>query len=491
MTTTLYLDASVTIREASGTTITQDSMSAATKVLEQMAASQRRRQLTAAVLETDQERIPFENTHWMISTEGLVPSEAASNQAPDITLIFENWTLTTDEGKQKIPSYGAATEIAQKLATDSSLPTRLASTSLPVNSTDYEPAPGESELAEPVDRPVSPAKRTDPEVSQPEVTGASSTDDVAAGDSMDSAALQFATRAQNRSLMAGPAELGVRGALNNAFSTKLAPGKKELITRNLRASTQRGLAGHRTATVLNIKGGVGKTTVTFLLGATLGRVRGGNVVAWDNNENSGNLSDRAMPANHSHTALDLLQHIEDFRSPENADKLVGYVRPQGENRFHVLASQNEAGDSEVIDGAAFQKMHEVLRQFYHLALVDTGNASTASTWQASVNLADVLVIVTSNKEDNARRAFTTIDALIRQGHREKLANGVAIVTEPHNSNPERLKQIIATMSPYVRKIIVIPFDKALDEGGEIVYESLAPRTQEAFLMAGAAVVEGM
>ncbi|MEO9249119.1 hypothetical protein ABDK96_15650 [Citricoccus nitrophenolicus] len=306
-----------------------------------------------------------------------------------------------------------------------------------------------------------------------------------------STAQAFATRTQTRRQALGPAQSGWRGALNYALGLSIAPGKGEQHTRGLRATIQKGLAGHRTAVVVNIKGGASKTTATYLLGATLGRVRGGMVLAWDNNENSGNLADRALPAAHSHTALDLLDRIEDFTTPEHADRLAGYVRPQGENKFHVLASQNEAGNKEVINAEAFRTMHAALRQFYGLALIDTGNASTAPTWQAAIDVADVLVIAIANKEDAARRAFTTIDALHNQGYADKLDNAVAIITQPRTASPQRLKDITDTLEGLVRTVAVIPFDRALDDGGQIVWESLSNSTRQAYLQATAHVIEGM
>lgn len=306
-----------------------------------------------------------------------------------------------------------------------------------------------------------------------------------------STAHAFATRQTTRRARVAPAEAGWKGALNRAFLLKLKPGRTEQEHRQLRSSIQRGLGGHRTATVLNIKGGVGKSTKTFLLGATLGRTRGGNILAWDNNENSGNLADRGAPARHSNTALDLFGEIDSLNGVENADKLVRYVRPQGDDRFDVLASQNEAGDKETIDADAFRQMHRTLSTFFSHIIVDTGNASNAKTWQAAVDIADVLVIAATNKEDGARRAFVTVDALRRQGHTEKLANSVALITQPQRPSKERLTHMIETLRPHVREVITIPWDPALDEGGTITWEVLAPETRVAYLKATAAIVEGM
>ncbi|MEE2524537.1 MinD/ParA family ATP-binding protein [Pseudarthrobacter sp. J47] len=301
----------------------------------------------------------------------------------------------------------------------------------------------------------------------------------------------------------GPALEGWQGVLNSLSggALRISPGDKELQRRSWRASVQRGLAGHKTVVFINIKGGAGKTTKTYMVGATLGRVRGGNILAWDNNENKGTLGDRSMRANHDHTAIDLLTNVERFASPSNAHELVNYVHPQGENKFHVLASQNTAADKEVVDGAAFTQLHGALKQFYHLMVVDTGNASTAGTWQAAVEIADEIVIVAMNKEDSIKTLASTVDTLVQMGYENKLAKGVLLITESpvpqknkaerSRKNQERLERTTEHFSHYVREIVVVPSDEALDDGEDIVYERLTDATREAFLHATAAIVDGL
>lgn len=299
---------------------------------------------------------------------------------------------------------------------------------------------------------------------------------------------------------AHPAQLGWRGILNS-MGMRLAPGPAELEERRWRATAQRGLAGHKTVVFVNLKGGATKTTATFMVGATLGRVRGGNLLDWDNNENQGTLGDLALPASHDLTARDLLDNIGRFNAPSNSPELMNYMRPQGENRFHVLASQNKASNTEVIDGSAFVQLHGMLRQFYHLILVDTGNAATASTWQAAVEIADEIVLVALNKADSTKKLAATVDTLVAQGLEAKLARGVLLLTEPtapprKGSDREKestlnRNQAVEHFGHYVREIVHIPYDEALADGKQIVFENLQPAAQRAYLSATAAIVAGL
>ena len=57
---------------------------------------------------------------------------------------------------------------------------------------------------------------------------------------------------------------------------------------------QRAFDGPRTIAFLNPKGGAAKTTSVLVAGYTFGTVRGGGVVAWDNNETRGTLGIRGQ-----------------------------------------------------------------------------------------------------------------------------------------------------------------------------------------------------
>jgi MinD-like ATPase involved in chromosome partitioning or flagellar assembly/cell division septation protein DedD len=300
-----------------------------------------------------------------------------------------------------------------------------------------------------------------------------------------------------------PAREEWQGVVNSltggAFRVK--PGAAELQRRRDRARVQRGLSGHKTVVFVNLKGGATKTTSTYLVGATLGRVRGGNMLAWDNNENQGTLGDLSMAASHDHTARDLLENIERFAIPSNSPELTNYVRPQGENRFHVLSSQNKASNQEAIDGNDFVQLHGMLRQFYHLILVDTGNAATASTWQAAVEIADEIVLVALNKRDSTKKLAATVDILVAQGLGDKLARGVLLLTEaaaPQGKNTEQFRkaeenrvEALEHFGHYVREIVQIPYDGGLSDGLQVVFEDLRPATQQAYLAATAAIVDGL
>jgi len=291
-----------------------------------------------------------------------------------------------------------------------------------------------------------------------------------------------------------PALEGWQGGLNRVSggALRLAPGAAEVTRRDRRNSIQRGIAGHKTIAVIGEKGGVGKTTTTYMLGAVLGRVRGGTILAWDNNEFNGTLGDRSYEAAHDHTARDLLGHIDTFTAQAHQAELVNFVRPQRDNKFDVLASQSLDSATDVIDADAFRKLHAALTRFYRVIVVDTGNNSKATTWQAAVEAADQLVLTSLAKEDASRKIASLADTLVEQGYADKLANAVTLIghTSPVDY-PELEQRLRDHMGQLTRAVVSVPFDPGFDQGDVIEYAALGRESQEAWLEAAAAVMDGL
>ena len=101
----------------------------------------------------------------------------------------------------------------------------------------------------------------------------------------------------------GPATWGWRGWVNRITRglADLAMGPAEAEHETLRRTVQRDFDGPRTIAFINPKGGAAKTTGVLAAGYTFGTVRGGGVVAWDNNETRGTLGIRGTRSTHRNT----------------------------------------------------------------------------------------------------------------------------------------------------------------------------------------------
>ena len=119
---------------------------------------------------------------------------------------------------------------------------------------------------------------------------------------------------------------------------------------------RRNFGGLRQVTVVNPKGGAGKTVAVLLLAMTFGQKRGGYVLAWDNNETQGTLGMRAQQDFHSRTVRDLLRDLDQFQGAHGrVGDLSQYVRSQGEGMFDVLASDESATAGEMLTAARVRR----------------------------------------------------------------------------------------------------------------------------------------
>ncbi|WP_349425742.1 chromosome partitioning protein [Microbacterium sp. LWS13-1.2] len=287
---------------------------------------------------------------------------------------------------------------------------------------------------------------------------------------------------------------GWQGAVRRATGGLVspAPGRAERDRLDRQKRVQRRLDAPRTIVVLNPKGGAHKTTSTLLLAATFGTVRGGATLAWDNNETRGTLGWRAQNAPHHRTAVDLLEDIDEFWNPSGSSlaALDTYVRTQVDARFDVLASDEDAAASSTIDSAAFDRLHSLLRRYYRLMIVDTGNNMRASNWVASVAAADQLVIVSTVREDTAASAAWLLDGLREKGFGDKIDDAVTVLTAPSSRPDRRLEDRLTRHFEQVTSAVVnAPFDPSLVDGGPIDFDALAPETRDAWLTVAATVAD--
>jgi len=124
-------------------------------------------------------------------------------------------------------------------------------------------------------------------------------------------------------------------------------------------------------------------------------------------------------------------------------------------------------------------------------VVDTGNNMRASNWQAALEAADQLVIVSTIREDTSRGAAWAIDALRATGHEEAVANAVTILSAPARTPDAGLSpRLHRHFGALTRAVVDVPYDESLVQGGPIVHEDLAAATRTAWLYATAAIAEG-
>lgn len=294
----------------------------------------------------------------------------------------------------------------------------------------------------------------------------------------------------------GPAESGWQGTVRRLTGGLVAPppGRAEQARRAAVAVVQRSLEGPKTVVVINPKGGAHKTTATMMLAATFGLHRGGYTLAWDNNETRGTLGWRSQQSRHHNTAVNLLQDLDRFDDPGSArvGDLDNYVRAQGSAQFDVLASDEDAASAASIDAFAFRSLHRTLSRFYRVMVVDTGNNMRASNWQAAVEAADQVVIVSTVREDTAQSAAWAVDALRATGHEDVVRRAVTVLSAPAAERDDALaRRLHEHFGRLTRTVLDVPYDPSLVAGRPIDYDALSQHTRDAWLHVTAAVAEGL
>lgn len=293
----------------------------------------------------------------------------------------------------------------------------------------------------------------------------------------------------------GPAELGWRAVVRRASGglLSLPPGPEEQQVRESVAAVQRRLDGPRTVVVINPKGGAHKTTATLLLAATFGSHRGGSALAWDNNETRGTLGWRSEHGAHQRTAVDLLDDLHRFEDPTSArvGDLDAYVRSQSA-QFDVLASDEDAASAASIDAFAFRSLHRTLQRFYRVMVVDTGNNMRASNWQAAIEAADQVVVVSTVREDTSQSAAWALDALRAAGKEDVVRRAVTVLSDPATRRDAALHQRLHDhFGRLTRVVLDVPYDPSLVSGGPLDVDALSRQTREAWLHVAAAVADGL
>ena len=286
----------------------------------------------------------------------------------------------------------------------------------------------------------------------------------------------------------GPATWGWRGKLRRWSGGTITPkmGAAEVRYEHDRRAIQRDFEGPRTIAFLNPKGGAAKTTGVLGAGYTFGTVRGGGVVAWDNNETRGTLGIRGHRSSHRNTTRELLEDLERFNDVYQAriGDLGAFVRSQGDAHFDILASDERPHVTGMIRAQDFTAVHQLLERFYRLILVDTGNNMRAENWLAAARAADLLVVTSTIREDTGYSGLWMLDALQDAGYQDLKHKTITVLSDPSMHVDEQLAQdLVQVYEQRTKAVFRVPYDPVLVSGSVVPYAQLSNETRMAWLQA--------
>ncbi|WP_207930600.1 MinD/ParA family ATP-binding protein, partial [Streptomyces hainanensis] len=244
------------------------------------------------------------------------------------------------------------------------------------------------------------------------------------------------------------------------------------------------LSGYRIA-VISLKGGVGKTTTTTALGATLASERQDKVIAIDANPDAGTLGRRVRRETGA-TIRDLVGAIPYLHSYMDIRRFTS----QAASGLEILANDVDPAVSTAFNDEDYRRVIDVLARQYPIILTDSGTGLLYSAMRGVLDLAHQLIIVSTPSVDGASSASTTLDWLSAHGYGELVQRSITVISGVRETGRMvKVEDIVAHFQTRCRGVIVAPFDEHLAAGAEVELDLMRPKTRQSYFELAALVAE--
>ncbi|WP_211304945.1 MinD/ParA family ATP-binding protein, partial [Streptomyces albireticuli] len=263
-------------------------------------------------------------------------------------------------------------------------------------------------------------------------------------------------------------------------------GKKEEAERQRKLELIRTpvLSCYRIA-VISLKGGVGKTTTTTALGATLASERQDKILAIDANPDAGTLGRRVRRETGA-TIRDLVSAIPSLHSYMDIRRYTSQA-PSG---LEIIANDVDPAVSTTFNDEDYRRAIDLLGKQYPIILTDSGTGLLYSAMRGVLDLADQLIIVSTPSVDGASSASTTLDWLHAHGYADLVSRSVTVISGVRETGKMiKVEDIVSHFETRCRGVVVVPFDEHLATGAEVDLEMMRPKTREAYFNLSTLVAE--
>ncbi|MCX5404263.1 SCO5717 family growth-regulating ATPase [Streptomyces sp. NBC_00335] len=237
--------------------------------------------------------------------------------------------------------------------------------------------------------------------------------------------------------------------------------------------------------VISLKGGVGKTTTTTALGATLATERQDKILAIDANPDAGTLGRRVRRETGA-TIRDLVQAIPYLNSYMDIRRFTSQA-PSG---LEIIANDVDPAVSTAFNDEDYRRVIETLGRQYPIILTDSGTGLLYSAMRGVLDLADQLIIISTPSVDGASSASTTLDWLSAHGYADLVSRSLTVISGVRETAKMiKVEDIVRHFETRCRGVVVVPFDDHLAAGAEVDLDMLRPKTREAYFNLSALVAE--
>ncbi|NEY33386.1 AAA family ATPase [Streptomyces sp. PRKS01-65] len=237
--------------------------------------------------------------------------------------------------------------------------------------------------------------------------------------------------------------------------------------------------------VISLKGGVGKTTTTTALGATLASERQDKILAIDANPDAGTLGRRVRRETGA-TIRDLVQAIPYLNSYMDIRRFTSQA-PSG---LEIIANDVDPAVSTTFNDEDYRRAIDVLGRQYPIILTDSGTGLLYSAMRGVLDLADQLIIISTPSVDGASSASTTLDWLSAHGYASLVSRSLTVISGVRETGKMiKVEDIVTHFEQRCRGVIVVPFDEHLAAGAEVDLDMMRPKVREAYFDLAAKVAE--
>ncbi|WAX77646.1 SCO5717 family growth-regulating ATPase [Streptomyces sp. KMM 9044] len=263
-------------------------------------------------------------------------------------------------------------------------------------------------------------------------------------------------------------------------------GKKEEAERQRKLELIRTpvLSCYRIA-VISLKGGVGKTTTTTALGATLASERQDKILAIDANPDAGTLGRRVRRETGA-TIRDLVQAIPHLHSYMDIRRFTSQA-PSG---LEIIANDVDPAVSTTFNDEDYRRAIDVLGKQYPIILTDSGTGLLYSAMRGVLDLADQLIIISTPSVDGASSASTTLDWLSAHGYADLVSRSLTVISGVRETGKMiKVDDIVSHFRTRCRGVVVVPFDEHLAAGAEVDLDMMRPKVRESYFHLASMVAE--
>ena len=270
-----------------------------------------------------------------------------------------------------------------------------------------------------------------------------------------------------------------RRALQQLLVSK---GEREEAELEQRIRTLPGVTRPNTVALISPKGGVGKTTSTFLVGNLLAGHLKLRVIAVDANPDFGTLG--RLPSDARRSERSLADLLDDADRLKTAAELNPYISRQPTG-LHILAAPRDAELTASLGPDRYGELVAFLSCFYEAVLLDLGTGVAGPLARFAIERADQVVLVTTPEWVTSS---VVLDALAHVEHeRTTVALNKCLLRAGDRPAVEQRFR-----AERLHRAVTIPYDEqlaAMLDAGHYTLDALRRSTRLAIKQLGRAVAE--